>query len=141
VSCAGWGDLSASFGCAGSVDCRSAWAVGFAEAFALARDFCTDGLPGSFFLASAFGFDGSAASFDADAVGVALGFDLSARPAEWVEAGADGAVAIGRSSGLIACEAADGPAVFGAAARGGVGLGEAGLDGAVAIGGSSGLIA
>ena len=53
----------------------------------------------------------------------------------------DGAVAIGAPSGLIACEAADGAAVFGASARGGVEPVEAGVGGAVAIGGPSGLIA
>ncbi len=66
---------------------------------------------------------------------------LSRRRAELVEAGVDGAVAIGEPTGLIACEAADGVAVFGVSARGGVEGGEAGVDGAVAIGGPSGLIA
>ena len=52
----------------------------------------------------------------------------------------EGAVAIGAPSGLIACEAADGAAVFGASVRGGVESGAAGVDGAVAIGSPSGPI-
>jgi hypothetical protein len=46
--------------------------------------------------------------------GGVAGFGVSAGCAEPVEAGADGAAAIGCPSGLIACEAADGAAVFGA---------------------------
>ncbi len=141
ASCAGRGDFSASFGGAGSVDCRSGGAGGFAGAFALVRDFCSDGLPGGFFFESIFGADGPADSFDTDAVRVAFGFGVSARGAEAVEAAVDGAVAIGALSGLIICEAADGAAVFEAPARGGDELGGAGADGAVAIGGPFGLIA
>jgi hypothetical protein len=48
---------------------------------------------------------------------------------------------MGSPSGLIACGAADGAAVFGSSARGGAESGEAGLDGAFAIGSPSGLIA
>jgi hypothetical protein len=98
-------------------------------------------LPGGFFFESAFGVAGSADSFDADAVGVAFGFGLSARGAEAGEAGADGAVALGAASGLIVCEAAAGTAVFGASARGGEETGEAGADGAVALGAPSFLVA
>ena len=100
-----------------------------------------DGLPGGLFFELIFGVDGSADSFDTDAVGFAFGFGVFARGAELVEAGLGGAVAIGAPSGLIACAAADAAAVFGASARGGVELVEAGLGGAVAIGGPSGLIA
>ena len=57
--------------------------------------------------------DGCANSFDTCAVGVAFGFGLSARGAESVEAGLGGAFAMGSPSGLIACGAADGAAVFG----------------------------
>jgi hypothetical protein len=141
VSCAGRGDFSASFGGAGSVDCRSGRAGGFAGAFALVRDFCSDGLPDGFFFESIFGADGPADSFDTDAVRVAFGFGVSARGAEAVEAAVDAAVAIGALSGLIICEAADGAAVFEAPAIGGVESCGAGLGGAVAIGGPFGLIA
>jgi hypothetical protein len=141
VSCAGRGDFSASFGGAGSVDCRSGRAGGFAGAFALVRDFCSDGLPDGFFFESIFGADGPADSFDTDAVRVAFGFGVSGRGAEAVEAAVDGAIAIGEPTGLIACEAADGAAVFDAPARGGDDSGEAGADGAIAIGEPTGLIA
>ena len=103
--------------------------------------FCSGGFTGGFFFELAFGVDGSADSFEADAVGVAFGFGLSARGAEAVEAGADGVVASGGPSGLIACEAADGAAVCGALARDGDDPVAAGADGAVASGGPSGLIA
>jgi hypothetical protein len=74
--CAGWGDLSASFGGAGSVDRRSAWAIGFAAAFALLAGFCCDIFSAGFFFESIFGVDGSADSFDTEAVCVAFGFGL-----------------------------------------------------------------
>ena len=66
------------------------------------RGFCRDGFPDGFFFESAFGVDGSAVSFDADAVGVVFGFGVLAGGAESVEAGVDGAVAMGGPSGLIA---------------------------------------
>ncbi len=107
----------------------------------LLRGFCSEGFTSGFFFESIFGVDGSADSFDTDAVGVAFGFGVSARGAEAVEAGVGGAVAIGAPSGLTVCEAADAAAVFGASARGGAESVEAGVDGAVAIGAPSGLIA
>ena len=51
-----------------------------------------------------------------------------------------GADAIGAPSGLIAFEAIDGAAVFGASVRSGAESGEAGVDGAVAMGVPSGRI-
>jgi hypothetical protein len=139
--CAGWGELSASFGGVGSVDCRSAWTTDFAEAFALLAGFCSDILPGGFFFESIFGVDGRADSFGRDAIGVAFGFGVSTGGgAESVEAGVGGAVAIGAPSGLIICGAADGPAGFGVSAGGGAESVEAGVDGAVAIGAPSGPI-
>ena len=82
--------------------------------FGLPRSLCRAVFTIGFFFESAL--DSSADSFDADAdaVGVAFGFGLSARGADWVEAGVDGADAMGVPSGLVACEAADGAAVFGA---------------------------
>ena len=59
----------------GSVDRRSA-GIGFAEAFALLAGFCCEIFSGGFFLELLFGFDGSADSFDTDAVCVALGFGV-----------------------------------------------------------------
>jgi hypothetical protein len=64
------------------------------------RGFGRDGFPDGFFFESAFGVDGSAVSFDADAVGVVFGFGLSGGGG--AEVGVDGAVAIGGPSGLIA---------------------------------------
>jgi hypothetical protein len=75
VSCAGWGDFSASFGGGGSVDCRSA-GIGFAEAFALLAGFCREIFSGGFRFEPIFGVDGSADSFGTDAVSVALGFGV-----------------------------------------------------------------
>ena len=122
ASCAGWGALSASFGRAGSGGCRSAWATGFAEAFALLAGFCADVFPGGFLVESFFGADGRADSVDTDAVGVALGFGVSAGSAETVEAGADGAVAVGVPSGATICEGAGAAVGF---ARAGVKAGAA----------------
>jgi hypothetical protein len=113
--------------------------MGLTGGFGLPRSLCRAVCTSGFFFKSIFGADGSADSFDA--VGVAFGFGLSARGANWVGAGADGAVAMGVPSGLVACEAADGAAVFGASARGGVDTGEAGVGGAIAIGAPSGLVA
>jgi hypothetical protein len=124
-------------GGAGSIDCLSAWAMGLTGGFGLPRSLCRAVFTSGFFFESAL--DSSADS--SDAVGVAFGFGLSARGADWVEAGVDGADAMGVPSGLVACEAADGAAVFGASARGGVETGEAGVGGAVAIGAPSGLAA
>jgi len=136
----GWGDFSASLGGVGSVGCRSGGAGGFAGAFALARGFCGGSFTGGFFFESIFGADGSADSFDADAVGVASGFGVFAAGAKSVEAEL-GAVAICGPSGLVVCAAAEGAAVFGASSRGIAESGEAGVAGAVAIGARSGRIA
>jgi hypothetical protein len=85
--------------------------MGLTGGFGLPRSLCRAVLTSGFFFESAL--DSSADSFDA--VGVAFGFGLSARGAGWVEAGVDGADAMGGPSGLVACEeAADGAAVFGA---------------------------
>jgi hypothetical protein len=114
--------------------------MGLTGGFGLPRSLCRAVFTSGFFFESAL--DSSADSFDADAVGVAFGFGLSARGADWVEAGVGGADAMGAPSGLVACEeAADGAAVFGASARGGVETGEAGVGGAVAMGAPSGLVA
>jgi hypothetical protein len=137
ASCAGWGDFSASLGGAGSAGRRSASASGFAGAFAVLWGLCIGDFTGGFFFESIFGVDGSEDSFDTDAVRVAFGFGVPGAGAGAVEAGL-GAVAIGRPSGLIACEAADGTPVFGASAKRGV---EGAADGAVAIGAPSCLIA
>jgi hypothetical protein len=128
-------------GGAGSAGRRSASASGFAGAFAVLWGFCIGGFTGGFFFESILGVDGSADSSDTDAVRVALGFGGSGTGAEAVEAGLDGAGAIGRPAGLIACEAADGVAVFGASAKRGVEGAEAGPGGAVAVGAASGRIA
>ncbi len=87
-------------------------------------------------LNSAFGVDSSSDSSDADGVG--LDFGVSARCAESVEAGVDGAVAIGAPSGLAACEAAVAAAGIGVSA-GCAELVEAGVGRDVAIGAASGL--
>ena len=50
--------------------------MGVAEAFALLAGFCREIFSGGFFLESLFGFDGSAGSFDTDAVCAAFGFDV-----------------------------------------------------------------
>lgn len=136
MSCAGWGDLSASFGSGGSVDCRSAWAMGLAGGFGLPRGFCSDAFSSGFFFESIFGVDGCLDSFDTCAIGAAFGFGVSAKGAESVEAGAGGAVAIGAPSGLTIWRAAG----FGVSASGGAEAVEAGVDGAVAIGSPSSLI-
>ena len=104
------------------------------------RGFCRDGFSGGFFLESIFGVEGSADSFDADAVSLAFGFGVSAGGgAEAVEAGVGGAVAIGAALDFTICGAADGPAGFGVSARGGAEAVEAGGGGAAAIGALSGL--
>jgi hypothetical protein len=115
--------------------------MGLTGGFGLPRSFCRAVFTSGFFFESALGVDGSADSFDADAIGVAFGFGLSARGAEWVEAGVAGAVAIGAPSALTICEATGAAAGFGVSARGGVETGEAGVGGADAIGAPSGLIA
>lgn len=113
--CGGSGDRSASFGGAGLVDCRSACATDFAEAFAILRGFCTDGFSDGFFLESIFGVDGSPDSLDADAVRAAFGFGASAGGgAESVEGRMGGIAAIDALSGLTVSGAAVGTAVFGA---------------------------
>ena len=89
--------------------------MGLTGGFGLPRSLCRAVFTGGFFFELAFGVDSSADSFDADAVGVVFGFGLSATgDAETGEAGLDGADAMGVPSGLVACEAADGAAVFGA---------------------------
>jgi hypothetical protein len=113
--------------------------MGLTGGFGLPRSLCRAVFTSGFFFESAL--DSSSDSFDADAVGVAFGFGLSAKGADWVEAGVDGADAMGVPSGLVACEAADGAAGFGVSARGGVETGEAGVDRADAIGAPSGLVA
>ena len=50
--------------------------MGVAEAFALLAGFCCEIFSGGFFFDSLFGFDGSAGSFDTDAVCVPFGFDV-----------------------------------------------------------------
>jgi hypothetical protein len=115
--------------------------MGLTGGFGLPRSLCRAVFTSGFFFESALGVDSSADSFDADAVGVAFGFGLSARGAESVEAGVDGADAIGAPTGLTICEATGAVAGFGVPARGGVETGEVGVGGAVAIGGPSGLIA
>jgi hypothetical protein len=139
VSCAGWGDLSASFGSGGSVDCRSDWAMGLTGGFGLPRGFCSDAFSSGFFFESIFGVDGCLDSLDTCAIGVAFGFGVSAKGAESVEAGVGGAVAIGAPSGLAICGAALRAAGFGVSARGGAESVEAGAGGAVASGAPSGL--
>jgi hypothetical protein len=111
--------------------------MGLTGGFGLPRSLCRAVFTSGFFFESAL--DGSADS--SDAVVVAFGFGLSARGADWVVAGVDGADAMGVPSGLVACEAADGAAVFAASARGGVETGEAAVDGADAMGVPSGLVA
>ena len=102
--------------------------------------FCCKIFSGGFFLESIFGFDGSADSFDTDAVCFALGFGASAGGgAEAVEAGARGAVASEAFSGFPICEAAIEVAGFGASPRGGAEAVEAGAGGAVASEALSGL--
>ena len=46
------------------------------------RGFCSDGLPDGFFFELIFGVDGSADSFDTDAVRVPFGFGVSASGAD-----------------------------------------------------------
>ena len=139
--CAGCGDLSASFGAAGSVDRRSAPAIGLTGGFGFPRSFCSAVFTSGFFFESVFGVDGCVDSFDTCAVGVAFGFGVSARGgAESVEAGVGGAVATDALSGLSICGAA-GAAGCGVRARGSAELVEAGVDGAVASDALSGLTA
>jgi hypothetical protein len=111
--------------------------MGLTGGFGLPRSLCRAVFTSGFFCESALG----SSADSSDAVVVAFGFGLSARGADWFEAGVDGADAIGPPSGLVACEAAEGAAVFGASATGGVETGEAGVGGAVAIGALSGLVA
>ena len=74
------------------------------------RGFCRDGFSGGFFLKSIFGVEGSADSFDADAVSLAFGFGVSAGGgAEAVEAGGGGAVAIGAALDFTVCGRPTGP--------------------------------
>jgi hypothetical protein len=115
--------------------------MGLTGGFGRPRGFCSAVFTTGFFFESAFGFGGSADSFDPDAVGVALRFGVSAGGAESVEAGEDGAVAIGGPPGLAICEATGAVTVFGASAGGGVDGGEAGAEVTVAIGAPSVLIA
>jgi hypothetical protein len=114
--------------------------MGLTGGFGLPRSFCRAVFTSGFFLESVAGVDGCAGSFDTCAVGMAFGFGVSAGGAESVEAGVDGAVAIGAPSGLTICEATGAVAGFGVPARGAESV-EAGVDGADAIGGPSGLIA
>jgi hypothetical protein len=135
---AGWGGFSASFGGAGSVDDRSAWVIGLTGGVGPLRGFCSDAFPGGFFFESIFGVDSRADSFDTCAADGAFGFGVSAGGAESVEAGVDGAAAIGAPSGLTTCAATEAAAGFGASARGDESV-DAGVDGAAAIGAPSGL--
>lgn len=105
ASCAGCGGLSASFGRADAVGCRSTRATGFAEPFAIRAGFFSDLFSGGLLVGSIFGGDGGAGSFDACAAGVAFGFGVSAGGAESVEGAVEGAAAIGAPSGLTVCEA------------------------------------
>ena len=57
------------------VGCGAA-GLGAAEAFALLAGFCCEIFSGGFFFEPIFGVDGSADSFGADAVSVALGFGV-----------------------------------------------------------------
>jgi hypothetical protein len=132
------GDNSASFGCAGSVRCRSAWAIDLTGGVGLLRGFCADVFSSGLFFESAFRIEGCVDSFDTCAVGVAFGFGVSAGGVESVEAGAGGAVAIRASSGLTFCDAGGAAAPLGVSAGGAEAV-EAGAGGGVAIGASCGL--
>jgi hypothetical protein len=63
-------------GGAGSVDRRSAWASGLTAGFGLLAGFCCAIFSAGFFFEWIFGVDGSADSFDAEAVCIAFGFGV-----------------------------------------------------------------
>jgi hypothetical protein len=106
--------FSASFGAAGCRERRSAEQRVLLRLLHSLLAFAETVFREVFLTESIFGFDGRAASVETYAVAVALacGFGVSAGSGEPVEAGVDGAVAVGTPSWLAACGATGARAGF-----------------------------